>query len=344
MARALKVGILGCGDYLRWQKDALGASRRVEVAALFDPDRARADRYAELLGGRAADSADAVLNDPGVEAVCLFVPPWVRKGLFLKAVGAGKHVVTVKPLGPTVEDCAAMVRAAEASDVRCCVQYRRTGNAFFETCKDIFERGELGRLAIFRQDWLHHYPQWNEWATDPQKNGGPFMDAMIHNLNTARYLMDRPVTHCTFFSEDFAHPELKCNDTEMMKADFAEGGTALLFVTWAADLAVYSTEGNDREHIDVFYMITDRGWRLTEESREGRRVIVASRGGQERVFVPPGLPETFYDRFAAAVENGGPLPRDAASVRMAYEDVKLLRDGEATPGRRVEVDLSLPTK
>jgi predicted dehydrogenase len=266
----------------------------------------------------------------------------VRKGLFLKAVAAGKHVIAVKPLGPTVAECAEMVRAAEAADVRCCVQYRRTGGAIFETYKDIFESGEIGKLAVFRQDWLHHYPQWNDWATDPKKNGGPFMDAMIHNLNIARYLMGRPATHCTYFSEDYAHPGLACNDTELMKLDFADGGTALLFITWAADLAVYSTEGNDREHIEVLYMITDQGWRLTEEDRDEGHAIVASREGEERVFPPRPMPATFYDRFAEAVASGGDLPRDVTDMRMAYEDVKLLRDAESKQGVRSAVDLSLP--
>jgi predicted dehydrogenase len=336
------MGILGCGDYLRWEKDAIAGSERVTVRLLFDPQTERAEHYAESLGGSAAESAEAVLADPEVEVVCLFVPPWIRRDLMLKALEAGKHVIAVKPLGPTVKECAEMVRAAGAADVLCCVQYRRTGNAILETYKDIFEGGELGRLAVYRQDWIHHYPQWNDWATDPARNGGPFMDAMIHNLNTARYLMGRPVTHCTYFSEDFAHPDLACNDTELMKADFAGGGTALLFITWAADMAVYSTEGNDREHIEVLYMVTDQGWRLSEEDREGEHVIVASREGRERLFRPEALPASFYDRFAEAVQTGGPLPRDVADVRTAYEDVKLIRDGERNPGVRAAADLSLP--
>jgi len=38
-----------------------------------------------------------------------------------------------------------------------------------------------------------------------------------------------------------------------MKLDFTENDAAHLFITWAADLALYCEEGNDREHIDLFY-------------------------------------------------------------------------------------------
>jgi hypothetical protein len=80
--------------------------------------------------------------------------------------------------------------------------------------------------------YLHHDPQWNTWALDRDKNGGPFMDAMVHNLNIARYLMGRPMTACTFFSDSHAH-QLPCADTEAMKCDFADNG-ATLFDAFAA--------------------------------------------------------------------------------------------------------------
>lgn len=86
-----------------------------------------------------------------------------------------------------------MTEAVEQAGVRCGVIYRRTNNPVIEAYKEIFSGGEFGKLALYKQDWLHHYPTWNRWATAPQKNGGPFMDAMLHNLNAARYLMGRRV-------------------------------------------------------------------------------------------------------------------------------------------------------
>ena len=340
MSAALKMGILGCGDYLRWQKGSIQASTKVTVKSLFDPDGSRAARYAAELGGRAVDSAAAVLDDPDVDVVCLFVPPWIRKDLVVQAAAAGKHILTTKPLAPSVADCVEMMEAVEGK-VRCGVQYRRTENAFFETLRAIFESGEIGRLALYKQDWLHHYPQWNEWATDPQKNGGPFMDAMVHNMNIARYLMDRPATHCTYFSDDHAHPNLKCNDTEFMKLDFADGGSAHLFITWAADLEVYDTDGNNREHIDLFYMITDRGWRLTEGDDDGHAAVVASKEGQVRKFRVQGLQSTVYDGFVDAILTGGPLPSSLPGLREAAEDIKIMWDAGARQGRRFAIDLSL---
>jgi predicted dehydrogenase len=194
----------------------------------------------------------------------------------------------------------------------------------------LLDSGEIGKLALYRQDWLHHYPQWNTWALDPAKNGGPFMDAMIHNLNLARYLMGRPITGATFFSEKLVHPELACADTETLKLQFADNGSALLFITWAADLAVYSTEGNNREHIDIFYLVSDRGWRITKERVEGKAQIVASRAGERKTWPADDLSGSVFDRFAAVIETGEALPEDIVSLGMAAEDIRLLRSLEET--------------
>jgi predicted dehydrogenase len=342
MSSAAKMGIIGCGDFLRWQAGDISRSSSVSVHSLFDTRAEQAKMYADKLGGTVRNSAEDIINDPAIDTVCLFVPPWVRKGLLTSAMKAGKHVLTTKPLGPTVAECAAMVRAVSPK-LRCGVLYRRSGNAVIETYKKIFESGEVGRLALYKQDWIHHYPQWNTWALDPKKNGGPFMDAMIHNQNIARYLMGRKATRVTYFSDHHAH-ELPCADTEFMKLDFEGGGAAHLFITWAADLAVYSTSGNDREHIDVCYMITDKGWRLTEGERDGKHAIIASREGKEKVFPIVSLGGSVYDRFIESARSKSPLPADIPSVREAYEDIKLVRDAEKSRGKMAKVSFALTPK
>lgn len=326
------VGIVGCGDFLRWMADDLQKSKKIAVTSLFDLNPKSAARYAEKLGGTAVKSVNEIIENPAIDIVCLFVPPWVRKDLVVRAARAGKHILTTKPLAPTSADCTAMVRAVERADVRCGVIYRRTGNSAIELYKQIFERGSIGKLALYKQDWLHHYPEWNTWALDPKKNGGPFMDAMIHNLNIARYLMGRPAVRATFFADNHAH-KLPCYDTEGLKIDFQHSGAAHLFITWAADLAVFNTDGNNREHIDKIYMVTDKGWYLTEGWTDAGFTVTASRAGVKRQWVAKPLPQTLFDAFAAAVATGKPLRRDIPSIQEAAEDIAITTRTAAKPGQ-----------
>lgn len=324
MGDTLNLGIVGCGDFLRWQADDIRRSKRVKVVKLYDPRRAEAEKFAAMLGGVAVDGEDEILGDPAVDAVALFVPPWVRRDLFVRAAREGKHVITTKPLGSTVAECEVMQEAARGANIKAGAIYNRTGNAFVETAKRVFESGRFGRLALYRQDWIHAYPKWNKWAVDPDKNGGPFMDAMIHNLNTANYLMGRPIAACTLFSDNLAHPELRCPDTECMVARYEGGGVAHLFITWAADLATHSTEGNDREHIDLFYMVTDKGWRITDECRAGTRCLVASREGKQEEVPVENAAQTCYDAFAEHVADGA-YPRVFATLEEAARDIAAVR-------------------
>lgn len=340
MGKTLGLGIIGCGDYLRWQVPGLKTSTNVAVKSLFDTRPEQATKFAAEIGGEVRGSVDEVLGDSDVDIVALFVPPWVRRDLFVKSVDAGKHVLATKPLAASVDDCSVMLAASEAG-TRCGVMYGRTGNAVVETYKRLFTGGDIGRLTLFKQDWLHHYPQWNSWATDPEKNGGPFMDAMIHNLNIARYLMGRSATHITMFSDSHAQ-QLPCADTETVKIDFVDNGSAHLFITWAADLEVQSTEGNYREHIDQKFMVTEDKWYVTEGEVDGTMSIIASRDGTRKTWPVEGPKQSVFDRFADAVVNDVPLPSDLASVREAYEDIKLIRDAGSRPGEKISVESILP--
>jgi predicted dehydrogenase len=338
MSKTHKIAIFGCGDFLSRQSVGIKKCENLEVKYLFDPRKAQAEKYATELGGQAVDTDAVIFDDPEIDLVVLFVPPWIRRGLIERACAAGKHIYTTKPLGSTAEDCAAMVAAVEKAGVLCGLGYNRTANPLVEAYKKIFTDPEIGQLALYKQDWLHHYPEWNTWALDPEKNGGPFMDAMIHNQNIARYLMGRPMKAVTYFSDKYAHPELKCGDTEFMKLDFEGNGSAHLFITWAADLAVYSKEGNNREHIDICYMISEHGWRLTHSEVDSVKKITASREGKTREWTVENLAKNAYEQFADAMRDGTSLPADIPGIQEAFEDIKLVRMAEKQQGMQLKVD------
>src|SRR5262249_52274075 len=161
--------------------------------------------------------------------------------------------------------------------------------------------GEVGGLALYRHDWIHHYPYWAPWALDPKKNGGPLVDALIHNLNTARHLAGREVAglgyHGYRLTQSFDVP-----DTELLVVDFEGGSPPHPSITWAAALAIYDRKANDRERIAINYLVTTDRFLLRFESREGRPVISATRDGSVRLY-PVEVPLlTLYDQYVEDVE------------------------------------------
>jgi predicted dehydrogenase len=126
--KTIKMAILGCGDYLRWQAGDIRATENLKVKYLFDPRQEQAEKYAATLGGIAVKNDAVCFDDPEIDLVALFVPPWIRRDLVERACATGKHIFTTKPLGSTVEECEAMVAAVEKADVLCGLGYNRTAN------------------------------------------------------------------------------------------------------------------------------------------------------------------------------------------------------------------------
>jgi len=331
MSGVLRLGILGGGDFTRLQTPALTRSRRVVVAAVHDPNRAAAEGAAARLGGaRVEDSASALIEAKDVDGVVVYTPPFTHKELVLQAVAAGKRIITTKPLAPNVADARAI--AAATADGRCLVVYKRVGLAQHHALKRLFESGEVGALALYRHDWAHHFPYWVPWALDPEKNGGPLVDAMIHNLNAVRDLAGRPVSGVTYHGYNLTHLDWRVRDTESLVVDFEGGATAHLFITWAADLAIHDPKANDRERLDVQYMVSRTGHLVRFETRDGRPVLAASREGRVSLWPVPPLEETHFDRWVSDLETGRAVE---CSAQDACLDIELLHLALANPGQRV---------
>ena len=326
--KVLRAGLLGAGDFARIQSPILLKSQRMRVEVVYDPDPEAARATAERLGARVAESASAIFSDPALEVALIFTPPFTRRALVEAAVAAGKRIVTTKPLAPNLEDARAIAEAAREGHTL--VIYKRTGNAQVQALKRLLDSGEVGGLGLYRHDWIHHYPYWSSWSLDPKKNGGPLVDAMIHNLNTARFLAGREVVeygyHGYRLSHDFAIP-----DTELLVLDFAGGATAHLSITWGADLAIYDRKANDRERIEVNYVVTTKGFLVRPETRDGRPMISATRDGRVLLFPVETPPLTLYDRWVEDVEAGRPVE---TSVDEAFQDLELALFATANPSAR----------
>jgi len=324
METTMKAGLIGCGDYLRWEIDKLNHSKLLKLKLTYDLDPEKAKAIAMQTGAVAAGSEDEIFNDKEISIVLIYTPPWARTELFRKAVAAGKHIITTKPLGTNAAG-ARELAAIVGEKVHCSVFYGRAGDAATETLKGIFEGGEIGHLALYKEDWFHHYPHWNDWATDPEKNGGPFMDAMIHNLNRSRYLSGSPVASATFVSDNYVQ-NLKCNDTEFMRVRFMNGSAAWLFITWAADLEIFDPAGNDREHLGIQHMITSEGWYVAEEEIGKKQFIVARKEGKSKKWEVAPLADTPYDEVARAIQDNKKSGHD---ISLALDDMEVMEQARA---------------
>jgi len=97
------------------------------VAAIVTGDRAKAVRLAEFYGiGTVVgyDGYDALLANPGIDAVYIALPNHMHADYAIRAARAGKHVMVEKPLAVNEDEALAMIAAARVANVFLMTAYR----------------------------------------------------------------------------------------------------------------------------------------------------------------------------------------------------------------------------
>ena len=112
----VRLALVGCGAIARahWRGIRYHAPL-VEVTAVVDADPARAAAMAERTGAPAFPSLSAALAEGDFDAVDLMLPHDLHEPAAIAAFEAGKHVALEKPMAPTLDACARIMAAAEAS-------------------------------------------------------------------------------------------------------------------------------------------------------------------------------------------------------------------------------------
>jgi predicted dehydrogenase len=167
---------------------AIAASSNGRVVAIASRDPERAKHMADgFEGARAADSYDALLADPEVDAVYIPLVNSDHKPWTLRALEAGKHVRCEKPLAMNAAEAEEMAAAAKRSGKHLmeAAMYRfhpRT-RAFIETLVDpIYVQARFGFTLNNKTDY----------RLESAMGGGALLDIGFYVVSIARWILGEP--------------------------------------------------------------------------------------------------------------------------------------------------------
>lgn len=142
---AIGFGVIGVGLWGEYHALVYSKHPGAELAAVCDTNEARAAQIAERFGARRwYASYDELLADHDVAAVSIATPDHLHRAVGEAAAKAGKHILMEKPLALTVEDCRAIIAAAEQAGVKLMVDFHNRWNPPLNLLKQSIDAGELG--------------------------------------------------------------------------------------------------------------------------------------------------------------------------------------------------------
>ena len=190
-------GIIGCGDVTeRKSGPAYQNTAHFSIGAVMRRDEEKARDYAQRhsIPKYYAD-ADALINDPEIDAIYIATPPDTHKYYGLKVAAAGKPCCIEKPMAPSYSDCIALCEAFELKGIPLFVAYYRRSLPRFLKIKEWIDNYEIGDIRQIR--WNLSKPasekdlskEYN-WRTDATiAPGGYFDDLASHGIDLFQYLL-----------------------------------------------------------------------------------------------------------------------------------------------------------
>jgi predicted dehydrogenase len=171
------IGIIGCGNISEAYLKAAAHFPILDIRGLADirPEaaQARANQF-----GLEAHSIDDLLADPSVEIVVNLTIPAAHVEVGLRAITAGKHVHSEKPLGTTSAQARTLLEEARRRGLRVgCAPDTFLGGSH-QTCRKLVDEGAIGRPVAGSAFFM--CPGHERWHPSPAfyyaEGGGPMLD------------------------------------------------------------------------------------------------------------------------------------------------------------------------
>ncbi len=194
----VKWGIIGVGDVCEVKSaPAMQLIENSELVAVMRRTGELAKDYAQRHNvPKWYDDADALINDPDINAIYIATPPDGHLPYALKAAAAGKPVYVEKPMARTYQECEEMIAACEQAIVPLFVAYYRRYLPNFLEVKKWLDNGEIGEVRQVHVSLMQSVRPLvlnnidKPWRVNPEvAGGGYFYDLASHQLDLLDFLL-----------------------------------------------------------------------------------------------------------------------------------------------------------
>ena len=187
--KKIRVAIIGCGSVSNRYIPHLQSSPSIEIVSLCDIRHERAVAQNEQYKVKAATYADidSLLKGVPFDMMVTLTDMQKHGELNKKALLAGKHVWSEKPMANTYAEGKALLELANRKKLKFWGAPAVVNSPQFAFMSRCIREGKLGRVASAHGQYGHTGPGWSSFFYE--KNGGSMPDLGVYNMATLTGLL-----------------------------------------------------------------------------------------------------------------------------------------------------------
>jgi UDP-N-acetyl-2-amino-2-deoxyglucuronate dehydrogenase len=229
----IKFALIGCGRIA--ERHAEHINTYGALVAVCDIVKERAAMFGERYKVAAYTEIDTLLqHEIDIDLVVICTPNGLHAEHSIKALQAGFHVLCEKPMAIRVEDCKAMIAAAEKAKRSLFAIKQNRFNPPVVAVKDAIDKGILGKIySIQLSCFWNRNPGYyhNSWKGTTALDGGTLFTQFSHFIDLL-YWMIGDVTRAYCLTANFAHQEIiQFEDTGVVAIEFDNGAIGTINYT-----------------------------------------------------------------------------------------------------------------
>ncbi len=224
--KKLKVALIGCGSVSNRYLPQLLSSKLIEVVSLCDIkyDRALAQNKQYNVNAKTYPDIDAMLAGVPFDMMVTTTDMQVHGALNKKALTAGKHVWSEKPMANTYAEGKALLDLARSKNLRFWGAPAVVDSPQFAFMSKTIQEGKLGRIASAHGQYGHTGPTWSAFFYE--KGGGSMPDLGVYNMSTLTGLLGPAKSVMAMTS--IVNPERTVDDKGKIKVEAEDNAHLLL--------------------------------------------------------------------------------------------------------------------
>lgn len=228
----LNVAIIGTGNISNQHiKGYMEFPERCKITTLVDiyPEKCEEKKGTYSLDAKVFNTHIQILDDPSIDLVSICTPPYCHAEIAIDCLNAGKNVIVEKPMAASLEECDAMIAAAQKSGKTFSVIAQNRFRDPIMNLKKTLDSGLIGRVVHAQIDsfWWRGHCYYDLWwrGTWEKEGGGCTLNHAVHHIDMLAWMLGLPNSVSAMLS-NASHDNAEVEDVSVAVMQYDKGTLA----------------------------------------------------------------------------------------------------------------------